>query len=254
MLLIGCYTYRFLSGIGLYRSIMSWQLTIWSLHASAPLALRMLGLPRPAELLACAAWSAFAWHCRGWQVSLFSLFFLVFEASVSMVELGPRLLSAVSVLQAIIATVAWGGMLAASCSETLTFVPMDRHLHLGLAHLLRSAAAQRCLLHELLSHLIAQALLAALLLFRRLEGLLMLHSVLPDLAGGLAAYTACVLAAASALAPHELPYNLGALPAALRWPLPLPDWLRGDGAVGGLELLRLPWWMQVPEKAAGKEE
>lgn len=250
LLWIGWYTYRFLDGAGLYSNIMSWQLTIWALHATPIFALRLLDVPQPFELLTCVCWAAFAWRCRSWQKSLFSLSFLVVEALAAVVELDPRVLGVMCSLQAIIATVAWGGILAASCTESVTFVPMDRHLHLGLRHLLRSPGARRCLCHELLSHCIAQALLGVLL-WRRLGAPPAARGLLPDLLGAIAAYALCVLAAASALPPHELPYNLGTLPKWLQRPLPLPAWLRGDGASTALP--RLPWWMQVPKGVDAKE-
>lgn len=252
LLLIGCYTHRFFDSTGMYSTIISWQLTIWSLHVSPVAALRLLGLARSLELLACACWAAWSWRCRRWQSSVFSLLFLGLEAGAAVAELTPRLLDALCALQLVIAGGAWGGMVAASCFTDITFVPMDRHLHLGLGHTLRSPAGRRCLLHELLCHFVAQALLLALLLWRRGGQLPEVGTVLPDVACVVGAYASCAVSAAVVLPPHELPYNLGALPAALQRPLPLPAWLRGRGAAGSIGLLRLPWWMRGPEGAEGK--
>lgn len=250
---ISLYSYPFIDGTGMYSTIMSWQLTIFSLHAAPVVALRSVSLGGAVELPLCLGWMLLSWLLRRRQVSLFSLGFFIVEGIAGTCASSPRVLGAYLVVQVVIATVAWGGMLAASCSSEVTFVPMDRHLHLGARHLLTSPAARRCLAHELASHLVAQLAMAALL-WARLGGLPPLWATLPDVALALAAYAGVVLGVSGCVPPHELPYNLGALPAFARLALPLPPWLRGRGAAGGLELLTLPWWMRVPaptRKAGG---
>lgn len=208
--------------------------------------LRLLGLGKFHEASACVCWLLLSWGCRRQQLSIFSLAFLILEGCAATCELGPPALDVLFVLQVVIAPVAWGGLIAASCFEKVSFAPMDRHLRRGLRHLLLSPGARRCLAHELLSHLVAQAAFAAVL-WQRL-GRAPELAALPSTLGTLGAYVLCLLAAATVVPPHELPYSMGALPVAMRRPLPLPAWLRGGGAAGSITLLRLPWWMQAESR------
>mmetsp|Transcript_99760 Transcript_99760/g.267890 ORF Transcript_99760/g.267890 Transcript_99760/m.267890 type:complete len:279 (-) Transcript_99760:49-885(-) len=237
------YNYRFLDGAGMYNNIMSWQLTIFSLHVAPIVTIRCFGLLRRTELLLCTCWILLAWLFRRGQRSLFSLFFIFLEGLVAMCILEPPLLDALMVLQALISFGFWGGVVFASASPDFSFLPLDRHLRLGWRHMLASRKAQRCLLHEFVGHFVSQASFAAVLLLH-LGRCPPLAVALPGVLLLVASYLACVVAASAAVPPHELPYNLGALPSVLRRPLPLPPWLVGGGASGGLEALTLPWWMQ----------
>mmetsp|Transcript_13372 Transcript_13372/g.16039 ORF Transcript_13372/g.16039 Transcript_13372/m.16039 type:complete len:152 (-) Transcript_13372:94-549(-) len=109
-------------------------------------------------------------------------------------------------------------MILASCFEDFSFVPMDRHLNKGWRHFCRSAAAQRCFVHEFSSHCIAQLVFADLL--RRCGPL---WSLGPSIYGAVviqACYALMVLTAASMISPHGLPYKLGTVPKFLRFPVP----------------------------------
>lgn len=64
-------------------------------------------------------------------------------------------------------------------------------------------------------------------------------------------YSLCVVVAAAVVAPHELPYNLGAVPKALQMPMQLPGWLAAEGAVARIEPSRLPWWCKLDPERKG---
>ncbi|CAE8617045.1 unnamed protein product [Polarella glacialis] len=59
-------------------------------------------------------------------------------------------------------------------------------------------------------------------------------------------YGSLLLGTAALLPPHQLPYNLGAVPDWMRVPLVgLPGFLVADGASGEYDRNKLPWWMQM---------
>ena len=92
LLLCTSYALRFISCTGMYRSIMSWQLTIWSIHAGPLVALRLLELPPAAERLACVTWmtGSLATRCNS-SFSVFSLALTALEAAVVCHEVKLRL-------------------------------------------------------------------------------------------------------------------------------------------------------------------
>lgn len=122
--------------------------------------------------------------------------------------------------------------------------------------MLSSAAARRTLAHELIGHCGSQTSFALVLRCHAAQGAAGASSAggpgggaALGLAAVLGAYTASVVAAAALLPPHQLPYGIGAVPDALRWPVALPAGLAGDGAVWGWTL-RL-WWMEVGGRKEG---
>lgn len=247
------YNFRFLHGVGLYRSIMCWQFTIMSLHIAPVVSLKQLGLASTAEFLVFAALVSASWTARNFNMSIFSVVMLQLEIGAYLCDDVPWL-PAIALLQLVIASVAWAGMILASCFEDFSFVPMDRHLHKGWRHFRRSAAARRCFVHEFSSHCVAQLVFADLLR-RRLPAAQM------DGHGGHGAwaaaiygalviqafYASMVLTAAMLISPHALPYNLGTVPKPLRFPVTLPPSLYGDGASDRIAPERFPWWAQVPK-------
>lgn len=246
LLICTSYAFHFIARSGMYRSIMSWQLTIWSIHVSPLLALRLLGLAPGVERLACVAWLLLSLLVRcSSSRSVFSLTISALEAWACAFELsGPRIAAAGS-LQLVVIVGFWAGVLAACASDTLSFLPLDRHLRLGPGHVARSPAARACLLNELVGHMATQA--CTLLAVRRAAPQAPPPPAgLAPLAAAIGGYAALVLAAAALLPPHQLPYNLGALPAAMRWPCALPASLVGDGAACGLEQLDQGWWTKPP--------
>lgn len=252
VLFANVYNYRFMHAIGLYNSIMSWQLTIFSLHVAPIVTIRCLGFLRWIELTACTAWILFAWCLRRRQRSLWSLFFLVLESIVATCTLLPEFLDALTVLQAVVIAGFWSGVGIASCSRDFTFLPLDRHLRLGFSHVARSPKARRCLLHEMVGHFLSQAAFAGLMLLR-FSHWPHFPTILPLVVQLVAAYILCVVLVAAVVPPHEMPYNVGCVPACLRWPLAMPAWLVGEGAVVRLDKLALPWWMKLEEEGGASE-
>ncbi|CAE8611590.1 unnamed protein product [Polarella glacialis] len=246
ILTVSLYNFRFIQRVGMYRSILAWQLTIMSLHVAPIISIQTLGLPSLTRHAACFAWSFTSWACRNCEASLFSLGLLVLELLACLaLPKEPDILGAMLALQILIAVVAWGAMLAASCFAGFSFAPLDRHMNKGFCHMLNSSAARRCFLHEFVSHFVAQATFADLLR-RQME-----RSPDPWLASKTASmalvwYGSLLLGTAALLPPHQLPYNLGAVPDWMRVPLVgLPGFLVADGASGEYDRNKLPWWMQM---------
>ncbi|CAJ1403410.1 unnamed protein product [Effrenium voratum] len=250
---LSLYSFRFLHDIGLYRCILSWQFTIWSLHVAPVVSLRLLGVESLELLL--VAWLGVSWAARGFHCCGFSLGMLALELAAFLGDLR-EWLEAFFALQLVIVSVFWLGMLVACCLDDFTFCPLDRHLHKGFRHFLHSAAAKRCFLHEFASHCVAQLLFADLL--RRHLGYT--PPLWPALLRALplqAFYAAMVLFAAVVTPPHALPYSMGTVPKILQLPVPLPAWLRGDGARGSVDKDNFPWWAKMPQMEdlkRGKED
>eukprot|EP00927_Polykrikos_kofoidii_P064178 TRINITY_DN59244_c0_g1_i1.p1 TRINITY_DN59244_c0_g1~~TRINITY_DN59244_c0_g1_i1.p1 ORF type:complete len:299 (-),score=40.03 TRINITY_DN59244_c0_g1_i1:77-925(-) len=239
------YLFSFMSKARFYHTIMSWQLTIWSVHAAPIVVFRLVGLSRPIELLVCFTWIGISWFFRMKETCIFAILFVVLEVFLVFWPLVPRFVSAMCALQLIIPTVFWVALLMACASEKLTFLPLDRHLRLGIQHMCESHIAWRCLAHELIGHCGAQVLFANLLrltLGKMPDPVV----VVPDVAGIVGVYAVCAILGAVVVPPHELPYQLGVVPANLRFVLPLPQWLRGGGATVSIEKLDLPWWFKGP--------
>eukprot|EP00933_Yihiella_yeosuensis_P042512 TRINITY_DN37125_c0_g1_i1.p1 TRINITY_DN37125_c0_g1~~TRINITY_DN37125_c0_g1_i1.p1 ORF type:complete len:276 (-),score=25.06 TRINITY_DN37125_c0_g1_i1:85-891(-) len=254
VLLISGYNFNFIHNVGMYRSILSWQFTIVSLHIAPMLAIQALRPNVGVGNTAYICWSLFSWGLRRFEVSIFSLAFLIIELCSGFGEHSSERLEALVALQMIISCGAWGGMLAASCFADFTFAPMDRHLHKGFKHMRSCRGAQRCFFHEFASHFLAQLTFADLL--RRRLGRL------PDLAAAsfsagvaLGCYICLVLLAAVLIPPHQLPYNLGGLPKWIQFPCRnLPGYLVADGARGTFDSNKLPWWMQVTATSSDKPD
>lgn len=207
-----------------------------------------------AEFLLSAALVIASWTARNFNVSIFSVVMMQLEIGAYLCDVVPWL-PAIALLQLVIASVAWAGMILASCFDDFSFVPMDRHLHKGWRHFRRSAAAQRCFVHEFSSHCVAQLVFADLL-----------RRQLPAMEGGKTAWAAIygalliqafyaliVLTAAVLISPHALPYNLGTVPKAFRFPVTLPPSLHGDGATDRIAPERFPWWAQIPKESESSE-
>lgn len=106
--LLACsvYDYRFLSYIGMYRSLMAWQLTICSIHVAPIIALRLLSQ----ETLGAAvsvAWMLVALWCRRPHRTIFSAAVLALELAAATAELSPQLLDTLFALQVLIVGGFW---------------------------------------------------------------------------------------------------------------------------------------------------
>lgn len=244
------YNFRFLHGVGLYRSIMCWQFTIMSLHIAPVVSMKQLGLSSTTEFLLFAALVIASWTVRNFNMSIFSVVMMQLEIGAYLCDIVPWL-PAIALLQLVIASVAWAGMILASCFDDFSFVPMDRHLHKGWRHFRRSAAARRCFAHEFSSHCVAQLVFADLLCRHpAMDG----HGAIYGALVIQAFYALMVLTAAVLISPHALPYNLGTVPRPLRFPVNLPPSLHGDGATDRIAPERFPWWAQVPKESRNKND
>ncbi|CAK8991258.1 Uncharacterized protein SCF082_LOCUS2583 [Durusdinium trenchii] len=152
-----------------------------------------------------------------------------------------------ALLQLVIASVAWSGMLLASCFDDFSFVPMDRHLNRGWRYFRSSLAAQRCFAHEFSSHCIAQLVFADALRRAQTSPSWCWSSAIHGAVVIQAFYATLVLVAAILIPPHALPYQLGRVPKVLQYPVNLPPALYGDGASERMDTRRFPWWAQVPQ-------
>lgn len=143
----------------------AWQLTLWSMHAAPVISFRLQPLVAM-QIIPGLFWICVSLCCRRWRHAIrnpWSCSFIAIEAAALLVPLDSRFLSALLLLQGTIIGGFWLGMIAASFSETFTFLPLDRHLRRGLRHMLTSREAQRRLLHDMCGHGLQQILFAAAL-------------------------------------------------------------------------------------------
>ena len=132
---------------------------------------------------------------------------------------------ALLMLQPLIPLAFWAAICAVSCCNEacpglfkgLSFHAADRHLRRGCAHAVRSPDARSAIgLEFLIGHGVPQSLFA-LLLSPRADIATTAADSLKLLLGLTGGWAALVSVAAAGAAPHELPYHLGRVPAALRW-------------------------------------
>lgn len=201
------YFVRHVRSIDFYaRLSTAWQLTLWSMHAAPIIAMRLVLRTRAARA-GGMCWMVASCALRRCRVSEpWSLSFVVIEGAALAMPLTSWLLGALLLLQVVIVVGFWAGMFAAACSDKFSFLPLDRHLHRGLRHMLTSAEAQRRLLHDLTGHGFQQALFARHIL--RAGPALWPPGLAQarDAAALVAAYALIVLAFAALLPPHRLPY------------------------------------------------
>lgn len=114
---------------GFYDNILSFQLTIWSIHTTPPVVGRILlgGSFQPStQVVATIAWMLCSWWCRGFRTSPYSLFFLLLEGYWAWVDPSPAALSALILLQFLIVIAIWSALLAATCTGAFSVMPLDR--------------------------------------------------------------------------------------------------------------------------------
>ena len=195
--------------IGFYDKLEdAWQLTIWSMHASPTIAARLLlrelygssSTTWLLELVVGAAWLIVSLRLRRWNFCVWSLSFCTIEVAVAATPLDLLPLGGLLALQVGIIVGFWLGMFAAARSDTLSFLPLDRHLHRGLRHMLTSREAKARLVHDLGGHGVQQLLFVLGLRHAGVSA-----SASSCLAIG-CSYAVIVLAVASSVAPHRLPY------------------------------------------------
>merc|ERR1712060_211281 len=121
-----------------YSNILAWQLTIWSIHIAPIVALRCINLSEDIKPPMCVCWLIFSWWHRDWRCSAFSVGLLLLEVVASVVSLTPRIIAVLLFLQGLVVLGFWSGVLLASSSASFTFLNLDRHLHLGFQHVVRS--------------------------------------------------------------------------------------------------------------------
>ena len=191
----------------------AWQLTLWSMHAAPIVAFRLHMAddgPWPSShvLVSGVAWLLISLRCRRLESisNAWSRSFIFIELSALLMPLSPRFLSALLLLQCIIVGGFWLGMAVASFSATFTFLPLDRHLHRGLRHMLTSREAQRRLAHDLGGHGLQQGLFASALHAHVGTAWPPTAATMVDTVGLMAAYAAIVLLTCWICPPHVLPY------------------------------------------------
>ena len=182
------------------------------MHAAPIISLRLATIDHM-EWSASAVWVLLSLACRrrsmaarsGWSAS-----FIAIELVPSAAPLTTSLFGSLLILQAVIVVGFWVGMAAATRSEHLTFLPLDRDLRKGARHLLTSRKAQRRMLHELGGHGAQQGLFACVLI-DALKARGNIGSpwlgLLRDATCLVLAYLVIVLFTAVLLPPHELPYT-----------------------------------------------
>mmetsp|Transcript_28470 Transcript_28470/g.51462 ORF Transcript_28470/g.51462 Transcript_28470/m.51462 type:complete len:286 (+) Transcript_28470:33-890(+) len=243
---LSCYGVLHISARGFYSSSKSWQVTILTFHSSAAIALRLapwgvwlrwassfltdISGYTLAEvddddgfgILAAAGWllasTTFRWRH---SASPFSLAVAAVEASAAAVPLQLRLLRALLALNLLVVVFFWIAMSICSFSKTFSFVPLDRHLHLGLAHMLRCREAKHSLWANILLHG-AQQVCTLLVLANSLGSLEdgMLWPGLRDALAGLTLYwlVVCILTAmAGVQRPYPVSAEMGLLLSFLYW-------------------------------------
>ncbi|CAE8715304.1 unnamed protein product, partial [Polarella glacialis] len=232
-----------------YSNSKCWMVTILTLHASPSVALRvapwerMLLSSSAEDVAAFGRMVALIWVLTAtvlrWKHSAtpFSLAVSAVESSAALVPLSARLLRALLALNLLIIPVFWVALCIATLSSPkLSFVPLDRHLRLGWAHMARSRDAQYALLANFLLHGASQLFTAAALDVGHsvIDGSSLLKTAgapspllrwgLRDSIAGLSVYWAvvCILAAAAGCArPYPVSATAGLGLAAAYWVLEL---------------------------------
>lgn len=197
------------SNIGFYDQMEdAWQLTIWSMHVAPIVAARLLlrehygssSTTWLLELVIGAAWLIVSLRLRRWKVHVWSLSFCAIEFAVAASPLELLPLGGLLALQVGIIVGFWLGIFAAAQSDTLSFLPLDRHLHRGLRHMLTSHEAKARLVHDMGGHGVQQ-----LLFMLGLHHAGISPSASSCLAIGLS-YAVVVLVVAWSVPPHRVPY------------------------------------------------
>ena len=160
------YYIRHVEAIGFYDDMCNaWQFTLWSMHAAPIVAFRLLldlsnvnGITMSAV---GAGWILHSLSCRGWQLRNrpWSSSYVAIELLVLCLPetfFSARWLEAALVCQFVIILGFWAGMIAASFSDSFSFLPLDRHLNKGWRHMLSSREAQRRLVHDMGGHGVMQ--------------------------------------------------------------------------------------------------
>eukprot|EP00316_Scyphosphaera_apsteinii_P021854 CAMPEP_0119315844 /NCGR_PEP_ID=MMETSP1333-20130426/37386_1 /TAXON_ID=418940 /ORGANISM="Scyphosphaera apsteinii, Strain RCC1455" /LENGTH=158 /DNA_ID=CAMNT_0007321319 /DNA_START=366 /DNA_END=842 /DNA_ORIENTATION=+ len=134
--------------------------------------------------------------------------------------LTPARLAGLLLLQAVIVVGFWTGILIATCTDSFSFLPVDRHLRqLGLIGTLRNPSTRYEFLRAgLAGHLVLQLLFGMVLMQEpQVVDKLTTSAAMAEMVWCIVAYIFVTLAGAVALPPHRLPYQLGVLPSWLQW-------------------------------------
>ena len=193
----------------------AWQLTFFSLHAAPIIALRLwLGPDASVSLsmLLGAFWILWSFCMRARRTSrgfscntcVWSLSMCVIETAALLTPLGVLPLAGLLLLQVAIVVGFWAGIVAASCSASFSFLPLDRHLRRGVRFMLTDAKARHDLAKDLAGHCVLQLLFGSVL-----------RDVMPEILVAWAyaeclfivsAYVTLVVWVAAFVPPHHLPY------------------------------------------------
>jgi len=220
---------------GFYADVQCFQLTIWSIHAMPLVSWQLLCAAHPGTLSSnfgltiALLWPVATLACRRCRPTVFSAFFVAYEAYWACVHVAPALVDGLLVLQGLIVLVVWTAILVASCSSTVSVTPLDKHLRQGLAHVLLHPDGRDQLGRELHGHFLLQGLSIASARLCRPGRLLETSAsqVFLALLLYVLAYAVGTMLVAVVFPPHELPYDLGRL----------PGWMRFEARMGQAETL-----------------
>eukprot|EP00933_Yihiella_yeosuensis_P023943 TRINITY_DN18582_c0_g1_i1.p1 TRINITY_DN18582_c0_g1~~TRINITY_DN18582_c0_g1_i1.p1 ORF type:complete len:246 (-),score=28.56 TRINITY_DN18582_c0_g1_i1:105-842(-) len=152
-----------------YDSTKCWMVTILTFHTMPFLVWRthhdqLVGSGIP-EQVCLFCWLMLATGLR-WKhaTSPYSLSISLLEIVAAIMPLSTRILKACVALNLLILPVFWTGVTLSSFSAKFSFVPLDRHMRLGIRHMLRSSEAHDSLFANIILHGLQQYCAARALL------------------------------------------------------------------------------------------